>query len=62
MSENKPRELEEIQKEYQETCFKAGQVQYQIDVLTKELKTLNEKLYSVNVEAAQLNKKDDSNV
>ena len=49
--------LEEITKEYQQTCFQAGQVQYQITVLNRELDKLNDKLHNLNVDASKLEKK-----
>ena len=53
-----PRQLIDIQKDYQEKAFNAGQVQYQIYVLTKDLETLNELLEDVNKEAAARNQLD----
>ena len=47
-----PRELDAIQKEYQNTCFNAGQVQYQISVYKHELEMINERLLAINNEAA----------
>jgi uncharacterized protein (DUF3084 family) len=47
-----PRELAEIQKEYQERIFAAGQIQYQVEVLSDELKSLNGRIRSLNHEAA----------
>lgn len=53
-----PRALTDIQKEYQELCFKAGQLQYQNNVTNDELAKINERLYEVNYEAAERNKLD----
>lgn len=47
-----PRQLADIQKEYQDGCLRAGQLQYQASVLASELASLNEDLVSVNEEAA----------
>lgn len=47
-----PRQLAEIQQQYQEGCLRAGQLQYQVSVLTQDLATLNEDLLSINKEAA----------
>lgn len=53
-----PRALTEIQKEYQELCLKAGQIQYQVKVNTDELEKINERLLEVNYEAAERNQLD----
>lgn len=53
-----PRSIEEVTKEYTELCGKAGQAQYQVMVFTKELERLNERLLSVNQEAAARNELD----
>lgn len=53
-----PREMSEIQKEFQQLCASAGQTQYQISVFTAELAKLNERLGSVNREAAARNQLD----
>lgn len=53
-----PRSLEDISKEYQELCFKSGQAQYQAEVYTKEVVTLNKRIQEVNYEAAERNKLD----
>lgn len=45
-----PRQLGPIQDEYNQTCAKAGNVQYQISTLTQELSTLNRQLRSLNQE------------
>lgn len=47
-----PRPLADIQREYQEGCLRAGQLQYQVSVITKELNELNASLVDVNKEAA----------
>ena len=47
-----PRSLADIQKEYQELAFKAGQLQYQQYVNTRDLEQTNTRLISVNKEAA----------
>lgn len=48
-----PRQLLDIQKEYQELCLKAGQIQYQIKVNSDELEKINDRLYEINYEAAE---------
>ena len=50
-----PRELAEIQQEYQQEAFKAGATQYQIKILSKELDSMNERLEGLNREAAARN-------
>lgn len=56
MSEqNKSRSMEEIQKEYSQICFKAGQLQYQIHALNKDLEVVNSTLRDLNFEAAKVN-------
>lgn len=52
MEEKKERTIEEIQKEYSLVCAEAGQAQYQIFVLEKDLEIKNDRLRSLNLEAA----------
>ncbi len=47
-----PREMEEIQKEYQARVFSAGQLQYQIKILQDELDELNKLIVGINREGA----------
>jgi hypothetical protein len=47
-----PRGLEDIQRDYQSTAAQAGQAQYQIYVWNEDLTRLNDKLKSLNSEAA----------
>jgi hypothetical protein len=47
-----PRALDEIQKEYGELVGRAGQIQYQLFVLDKDLKTINDRILVINHEAA----------
>lgn len=47
-----PREMQEINQEYQQQSFKAGVLQYQIKILGKELDLANNRLELVNNEAA----------
>lgn len=56
--EQVPRELKEIQQEYQELCLKAGQAQYQVKVLKAELDNYNSRLLEINREAAARNELD----
>lgn len=53
-----PRELKEIQAEYNQLSARAGQNQYQTYVLTEDLKQINKRLVEVNQEAAHRNKLD----
>lgn len=55
MSENKEkRTVEAIREEYGQLCAKAGHLQYQISILGRDLKTLNDQLESLNFEASSL--------
>ena len=45
------RAFEEVQRDYVQVCTKAGQLQYQIHVLTQDLERLNEQLINLNFEA-----------
>jgi len=47
-----PRELEEIERENSERCFRAGLLQYQIRIYSKELDYINNRLEAINREAA----------
>ena len=53
-----PRKMDEIQKEYGQLCNQAGQLEYQIYVLTQDLEKINESLVKVNHEAAARQKLD----
>jgi len=46
-----PREMPEIQTEYNNLCRNAGQVQYQLKIYQNELDALNKRLENVNREA-----------
>ncbi len=50
-----PRELSDIQKEYQQLSTQAGQNQYQAYVLSKDLERINQRLVEINQEAASRN-------
>jgi hypothetical protein len=54
VAEKKPRTLQDVQVDYQNGCLKAGQMQYQIAVLSKDLEMLNSVIKDLNFEAAQL--------
>lgn len=54
MSEQAKRSLEDIQKDYQSLCLKAGHIQYQIYVHTSDLGLLNDQIKDLNFEAAKL--------
>lgn len=47
-----PREWSDIQKEYQELCMNAGQLQYQITVYEADLARMNARLLEINNEGA----------
>ena len=47
-----PRELKLIEQECQQELFKAGQLQYQMDVLSDELVAVNERIRRLNHEGA----------
>lgn len=49
-----PRTMEVIQKEYQQTCFMAGDQQYQMKIMGENLDRINAKLKELNNEAAQM--------
>jgi hypothetical protein len=53
-----PRALPEIQKDYAQVCNNAGQIQYQIKVYEQELIQTNQRLLSLNQEAAARNQLD----
>jgi hypothetical protein len=53
-----PRALVDIQKAYMELANKAGQVQYQVYVYTKELAEVNKALEALNHEGAARQKLD----
>jgi len=47
-----PREMKEIEQEYQQQCYQAGSLQYQIKILNKELDNINGRIEAINKEAA----------
>lgn len=53
-----PRQIAEITTEFQTACAQAGHLQYQIEVHTKELARLNERLLELNLEASSRNNLD----
>ena len=53
-----PREFAEIQKEYMDLRGRAGELQYQIFVLNKDLASTNDALVGLNHEAAARQKLD----
>lgn len=53
-----PRTLPEITASYQELCTRAGQTQYQLFVLNKELESFNGQLLRLNQEGAKRNQLD----
>lgn len=53
--EAKPeRTMAQIQAEYQQLCFKAGQLQYQVKTGKDDLELVNKELRSLNLEAAAM--------
>ena len=48
-----PRSEDEINKDYTEVCAKAGQVQYNLYLLTKNLEALNGRLREIDLEMRQ---------
>lgn len=55
MSEEiKTRTLEEVGKEYSHTCAIAGDLQYRITILKKEVESVNAKLQQLNAEATAI--------
>lgn len=55
-----PRQLTDITKEYQDLCFKAGQLQYVVSVQTRELDDTNKRLVEINNEADRRRKLDEA--
>lgn len=53
-----PRELKDIQAEFNQLTQRAGSAQYQQYVLDKDLQAINDRLVSVNNEAAARQKLD----
>jgi len=53
-TEKKQRTLQDVNKDYQMGCLKAGQMQYQIVTLQKDLDLLNATLRDLNFEGAHL--------
>lgn len=48
-----PRLLTEIQTEYKDVAFKAGNLQYHMEIMKLELNQLNQRLQQMNQEAAK---------
>jgi len=55
--EEQERTIEEIQKEYSLVCAEAGQAQYQLFILQKDLEIKNDRLRKLNLEAAAVSAK-----
>lgn len=53
-SEKPKREISDIQSEYSVLAAKAGQTQYQIFILSKDLEQFHENMRDLNLEAAAL--------
>jgi hypothetical protein len=47
-----PREIKEIEAEYQRLCYESGALQYQIQIYQNELKQKNFRLEAINKEGA----------
>jgi hypothetical protein len=56
-----PRLMEEIQKEHSQASYEAGVAQYQVYVHSKDLEQKNQRLLSLNQEAAARQKIDQEN-
>lgn len=56
MSEAKS--IQELNVEYSQLCGKAGQIQYQIAVLSDDLKLINEQIRELNLKAAAMSAKE----
>lgn len=57
-SNPQPRELAEIQKDYNQTALAAGQAAYQVFVYQREQAQLNERLLALNREGAERQRLD----
>ena len=57
-TEKPKRTVEEVQREYNQGCLRAGHMQYQIAVLSKDLNILNDALRDLNFEAATIQAKN----
>lgn len=55
-----PRDMKVIEQEYSIAIQKAGQLQYQIEIYKRELDMHNERLMSLNNEAAERSKLDNA--
>ena len=57
--EPKPsRTIKEVQEEYQQLAFKAGNTQYQIYTFERDLELLNSKMRELNFEAAAIQQEE----
>lgn len=59
MSEKVKRSIADIQQEYQNTCLRAGHLQYQISAFQKDLDIVNNQLRDLNLEAAAIKAEED---
>lgn len=48
------RSMEQIQQEYQGLCLRAGDIQYRLSVMAKDLEEINKQLRDLNLEAASV--------
>lgn len=53
----KERTLEDVQREYNSLCAKAGHLQYTLVTVGADLKLVNEQLRELNLEAAKIQSK-----
>lgn len=60
-AESSSRTIEQIQNEYATLAAKAGQAQYQVYTLNKDIEALNSQMRTLNFEAAALKGKESSN-
>lgn len=51
LPKSEPRSKEDIKKEYDQTAYRAGNVQYAVYAYSKELEGINQKLQDLSVEA-----------
>jgi hypothetical protein len=58
--EKKVRSVSDIHVEYSQLCSRAGHLQYQLHVLSKDLDIINDQLRALNLEAATLSSKEEA--
>lgn len=55
MSETNERTLEQVTAEHNNLCYRAGMLNYRIEVETQEVKQIYQELFKLNQEAAKIN-------